>query len=221
MPQVSTKHGFLEYSITDSVSRWRKPKETILFHHGVGIDMDIWIDWLPYLSKNFRCVRFDMRGCGKSSIPPNGQEWSMEEMMSDVLALADAVNADKFHLIGESIGGTISLYTALNASNRIITVTALSTGHRGNHINQVGSWRNTVEQEGFSSWTKKMMEHRFYPGAVKDEVYQWFSKTQADSSPEVTLALGELLMAQDLSQDLNQLKTPVLLIHQTLVRFFL
>ena len=107
----------------------------ILFHHGVGIDMDIWIDWLPHLSKNFRCVRFDMRGCGKSSIPPDGQEWSMEEMMSDVLAVANAVNADKFHLIGESIGGTISLYTALNASNRITTVTALSTGHRGNHIN--------------------------------------------------------------------------------------
>ena len=213
VPQVSTEHGFLEYSITDSVSRWRKPKETILFHHGVGIDMDIWIDWLPYLSKNFRCVRFDMRGCGRSSIPPDGQKWSMEEMMSDVLALADAVNADKFHLIGESIGGTISLYTALNASNRITTVTALSTGHRGNHINQVGSWRNTVEQEGFSAWTKKMMEHRFYPGAVGDAVYQWFSETQANSSPKVTLALGELLMAQDLSQDLNQLETPVLLIH--------
>ena len=64
VPQVSTKHGFLEYSITDSVSRWRKPKETILFHHGVGINMDIWIDWLPYLSKDFTCVRFDMRGCG-------------------------------------------------------------------------------------------------------------------------------------------------------------
>ena len=58
-----------------------------------------------------------------------------------------------------------------------------------------------------------MMEHRFYPGAVGDAVYQWFSETQAKSSPEATLALGELLMAQDLSQDLNQLETPVLLIH--------
>ena len=213
VPQVSTKHGFLEYAITDSSSRWRKPTETILFHHGVGIDMDIWIDWLPHLSNNFRCVRFDMRGCGRSSIPPDGQRWSMEEMMSDVLAVADAAGADKFHLIGESIGGTISLYTALNASNRITTVTALSTGHRGNFINQVGSWRNTVEQEGFSAWTTKMMEHRFYAGAVGSDVYQWFSKTQANSSPEATLALGELLMAQDLSQDLNKLKKPVLLIH--------
>ena len=75
--------------------------------------------------------------------------------MSDVLAVADAVNADKFHLIGESIGGTISLYTALNASNRITTVTALSTGHRGNHINQVGSWRNTLSKRGFRHGQKK------------------------------------------------------------------
>jgi len=213
VPQVSTKHGFLEYTVTDPTSRWRTPEETILFHHGVGIDMDIWIDWLPHLSNNFKCVRFDMRGCGRSSIAPDGQKWSMEDMMSDVLAVADAVGADKFHLIGESIGGTISLYTALNASNRITTVTALSTGHRGNYINQVGGWRKTVEQEGFSAWTTKMMEHRFYPGAVGDDVYQWFSETQANSSPEATLALGELLMAQDLSQDLNRLETPVLLIH--------
>ena len=132
--------------------------------------------------------------------------------MSDVLALADAVGAYKFHLISDSIGGMISL-SALNASNRITTVTALSTGHRGNYINQVGGWRETFEQERFSASTTKMMEHRFYPGAVGDEVYQWFSEIQANSSPEATLALGELLMAQDLSQDLNRVETPVLLIH--------
>jgi|TARA_Y100000588_G_scaffold17611_1_gene18300 pimeloyl-ACP methyl ester carboxylesterase len=210
---IQTKHGFLEYEVMDASSRWRQPSETVLFHHGVGIDMDIWIDWLPYLSTKFRCVRFDMRGCGRSSIPPESDTWSMEEMMSDVLTVADAVDADQFHLIGESIGGTISLYTALNAPDRVTTVTALSTGHRGNYINQVGSWRNTVEQEGFAAWTTKMMEHRFYPGAVADEVYNWFSMTQAKSSPHATLALGELLMAQDLSKDLDKLANPVLLIH--------
>ena len=213
MAAIRTKHGFLEYEVMDASSRWRQPSETVLFHHGVGIDMDIWIDWLPYLSTKFRCVRFDMRGCGRSSIPPESDTWSMEEMMSDVLTVADAVDADQFHLIGESIGGTISLYTALNAPDRVTTVTALSTGHRGNYINQVGSWRNTVEQEGFAAWTTKMMEHRFYPGAVADEVYNWFSMTQAKSSPHATLALGELLMAQDLSKDLDKLANPVLLIH--------
>ncbi|MBH67737.1 MAG: hypothetical protein CMM58_05230 [Rhodospirillaceae bacterium] len=213
MPKIHTEHGSLEYEIADASPRSRSPRETVLFHHGVGIDMDIWAGWLPYLSKQFRCVRFDMRGCGRSTIPPENKTWTMEDMMSDVLAVADAAGAEKFHLIGESIGGTISLYTALNAAGRVKTVTALSTGHQGKNINQVGSWRNTVEREGFAAWSGKMMEHRFYPGAVSDEVYRWFSKIQANSNPHSTLELGELLMSQDLSEDLIRLSHPVLLIH--------
>ena len=213
MPTVNTPHGNLSYEIADASPRWREPQETILFHHGVGIDMDIWIDWLPFLSSDFRCVRFDMRGCGRSDTPSAGHSWSMDGMMADVLAVADTIDADRFHLIGESIGGTISLYTALNAPERILSVTALSTGHRGNYINHVGSWRAMVEKEGFAVWTERMMEHRFYSGAVNEDIYEWFAKTQANSSPETTVALGELLMAQDLSDDLDKVNCPVLLIH--------
>ncbi|MEC9186161.1 MAG: alpha/beta hydrolase [Pseudomonadota bacterium] len=213
MPTIETSAGPLAYDVTDLSPNWREPQETILFHHGVGIDMDIWSDWLPVLATEFRCVRFDMRGCGRSSIPQTDQQWTMDAMMADLLAVADAAEADRFHLIGESIGGTISLYTAINAPDRILSVTALSTGHRGNYIQQVGGWREMVEKDGFAVWTEKMMEHRFYPGAVDEDIYDWFAETQADSSPETTLALGEMLMAQDLSGELEKINCPVLLIH--------
>tara|TARA_B100000676_G_scaffold309400_1_gene372866 strand:- start:9023 stop:9829 length:807 start_codon:yes stop_codon:yes gene_type:complete len=213
MQTVETSSGSIAYDVTDLSPNWREPQETVLFHHGVGIDMDIWADWLPVLSTDFRCVRFDMRGCGRSTEPPADYNWAMDSMMADLLAVADAVGAERFHLIGESVGGTISLYTAINAPDRILSVTALSTGHRGNYIQQVGAWREIVEKEGFSAWTKKMMAHRFYPGAVDEDVYDWFSETQAGASPETTLALGEMLMAQDLSGDLKNIHCPVLLIH--------
>ena len=212
MPTVETTNGAIAYDVTDTSPRWREPQETILFHHGVGIDMDIWTDWLPFLSGDFRCVRFDMRGCGRSDVPSADHNWTMDEMMGDILAVADAAGAERFHLIGESIGGTISLYTALNTPDRVLSVTALSTGHRGNYIQQVGAWREMVEREGFATWTERMMEHRFFPGAVPEEVYEWFAETQAGSSPETTLALGELLMAQDLSGALENIHCPVLLI---------
>lgn len=213
MPHVETPTGKIAYEVTDLSPHWREPEETILFHHGVGIDMDIWADWIPMLATEFRCVRFDMRGCGRSDVPPVDHQWTMDGMMNDLLAVADEVGAERFHLIGESIGGTISLYTALHSGDRINSVTALSTGHRGNYIQQVGAWREMVEKEGFAVWTDKMMEHRFYPGAVDEDVYEWFAETQAGSSPETTIALGELLMAQDLSGDLDKVTCPVLLIH--------
>jgi len=213
MPAIETATGPISYEITDLTPRWREPQETILFHHGVGTDMDIWIDWLPMLATDFRCVRLDMRGCGRSVVPPAGHVWTMDGMMADLLAVADAVDAERFHLIGESIGGTISLYTALHAGDRLHSVTALSTGHRGNYINHVGGWREIVERDGFAAWTERMMEHRFYPGAVYEDVYDWFASTQANSDPAATLALGELLMGQDLSGELGKIDCPVLLIH--------
>lgn len=213
MPTVDTPSGSLAYDITSIAPGWREPEETIIFHHGVGTNRDIWADWLPVLATEFRCVRFDMRGCGQSAVPSADYKWHMEGMMADLLSVADAVGAERFHLIGESVGGTISLYTALNASDRLNSVTALSTGHRGNYINHVGSWREMVEQEGFAVWTERMMEHRFFPGAVSEETYDWFAETQADSDPETTIGLGEMLMAQDLSEELADIHTPVLLIH--------
>ena len=213
MPTVDTPTGPIAYDITSIAPDWRAPEETIIFHHGVGTDRDIWADWLPILATEFRCVRVDMRGCGQSTVPPAGHDWTMDGMMSDLLAVADAVEAERFHLIGESVGGTISLYTALHAPERLHSVTALSTGHRGSYINHVGSWREMVEKEGFGAWTNRMMEHRFFAGAVSEETYDWFAEIQANSDPETTVALGEMLMAQDISGELEKIHTPVLLIH--------
>ena len=56
-----------------------------------------------------------------------------------------------------------------------------------------------------------MMEHRFYPGAVDEDIYDWFAETQADSGDNLgprrnadgTGAVGEL----------EKINSPVLLIH--------
>ena len=114
MPTIETPTGPIAYEVADLSPHWREPQETILFHHGVGIDMDIWAEWLPFLSTDLRCVRFDMRGCGRSTVPPVDHSWTMDGMMADLLAVADATNTDRFHLIGESVGGTISLLSLIH-----------------------------------------------------------------------------------------------------------
>jgi len=43
MPALARPHGPLHYDVT---APWRGVPETILFHHGVGITSDIWLEWL-------------------------------------------------------------------------------------------------------------------------------------------------------------------------------
>jgi pimeloyl-ACP methyl ester carboxylesterase len=61
------------------------------------------------------CVVFDIFGWGESDVGGSEEDWSARSRVADLLALADAINAPTFHLVGESYGGTIALMVALDA----------------------------------------------------------------------------------------------------------
>jgi len=113
MPNLSVPDCTLHYDIVDLTLPWIDAPETILFHHGLGATSGTWAAWLPILADRYRLVRFDMRGHGRSAHPPPDAALSLEILADDVFAVADAVGAREFHLVGESIGGTIALLAAI------------------------------------------------------------------------------------------------------------
>ena len=60
------------------------------------------------LGLNYRIARFDMRGFGQSAAKPAG-DLTFEQLMKDISLIADIVDSQRFHLVGESIGGTAAL----------------------------------------------------------------------------------------------------------------
>src|SRR5207237_7769255 len=124
---AATAHGAgtmsVHYEVTDVTAPWNGEPETIIFHHGVGITGDLWLEWLPILADRYRLVRLDMRGFGRSPVPAPGFAWSMDLLAEDTLAVARAVGAEHFHYVGESLGGTLGLYLAIRHSQAIASVT--------------------------------------------------------------------------------------------------
>ena len=62
------KEGFVDslyYNVLDMTPEWVEQPATIIFHHGVGANTEIWAEWLPVLGLNYRIARFDMRGFGQ------------------------------------------------------------------------------------------------------------------------------------------------------------
>src|ERR1700676_4630979 len=90
MPVATTKHGKLHYDVIDQVAPWREHREAILFHHGIGASAGIWAGWRPALAEACRLVSFDMRGCGRSDIPVADFAWSLDLLVEDLFAVADA-----------------------------------------------------------------------------------------------------------------------------------
>jgi pimeloyl-ACP methyl ester carboxylesterase len=212
MPFAHTDAGTLHYEVCDVVPPWVPDPQTIVFHHGVAASLDIWAGWLPVLATRYRLVRFDMRGFGGSYVPPAGSAWSFERLVEDLLAVADAAAAPRFHLVGESIGGTAAIACALRAPQRVLSLTLSNAAARGGLIGNVKGWREIVADQGQVQWARQMMAWRFFPDALEPAVHAWYTALHERCSMDASLALADLLLATDYSSRLTEIGVPTLLL---------
>jgi pimeloyl-ACP methyl ester carboxylesterase len=213
MPMLHVPDCELHYQVVDITPPWSRGAQTILFHHGLGATSGSWAAWLPVLGERYRIVTFDMRGHGRSSHPPAGKPLSFERLVADLLAVADAVGAERFHLVGESIGGTIALQAAIEHAPRIRTLTISNGAHVGGSLNNLGDWQQRIEAGGMQGWSEHMMGCRFFNGALSDPMWQWYAREQASASADMVLRAVKLLAGADLSGRLGSVTMPVLLMH--------
>lgn len=209
---LETTHGPLHYDITDVTPAWNAPTETIVLCHGVATNCDIWSEWVPILAPHFRVVRFDTRGFGRSLLREDGFNWSLDALANDIVTVAHAAGAERFHLVGESMGGTVALHLAARANSPVLSLCCASTAHRGTNIHRVREWRDFVARQGMQAWSLQMMEHRFYPQALSRQKWEWFHGVQSETRAQALLDVGDLLVNTDLGEALGRITVPTLLL---------
>jgi pimeloyl-ACP methyl ester carboxylesterase len=212
MTFAQTRSGALHYQVCDIVPAWMPRPETILFHHGVAASLDIWAGWLPVLASRYRLVRFDMRGYGQSAPPTADTDWSFDLLVEDLLHVADAAGAERFHLVGESIGGTAALACALKTPERLLSITLSNAAARGGLIGNVAGWRELVATRGQAGWARQMMEWRFHADAIAPDVAGWYLRLHESCDMQASLGLADLLLRTDLTPRLSEIGMPALLL---------
>lgn len=213
MPLATTPQGSLHYEIVDQVASSRAPREAILFHHGIGASAAIWTGWLPALADAHRVVTFDMRGYGRSHVPAADFAWSLDLMVEDLFAVADAAGLPRFHLVGESIGGTVALAAALARPQRIATLTVSNGAHLGASIQRVEAWRRQLDEGGVKAWSDAFLRDRFHDDALSPEQRAWFAGQQEKWPRKSILNALRVLIGTDLSPRLKDIGCPTLLLH--------
>lgn len=117
----------------------------LLLISGTGHDLQFWAGQIPLLSSQYRCMTFDNRGVGRSTIPAPG--YSLTDMALDGLAVLDAEGIAKAHVMGFSMGGHIAQELTLTAPERVMTL--------GLHH----SWaRNSDRLAAFQATRKRLAE---------------------------------------------------------------
>jgi pimeloyl-ACP methyl ester carboxylesterase len=203
----------LHYEICDLTPPWVEDPETIVFHHGVAAELAIWTPWLSVLASKYRLVRFDMRGYGRSVKPDASYKWTFDGLIDDLMHIADAVDANKFHLVGESIGGTTAVAYALSSQkSRLLSLTLSNAAVKGGLLGNVNVWREMLKKGGQKKWASQMMEWRFNQGALDPDTYHWYLRLHETCSMDACLGLADMLLTCDLTNELRNIRMPTLLL---------
>ena len=124
---VTTKNNL---TFTCRVSGLENTGETVILLHGFPSTSHMWHELIDFLSnENYRVIAPNQRGYSQGARPSEISEYRIDNLVEDVLDIADAMNIDKFHLVGHDWGSAVGWVVTATNKDRILTWTALSVPH--------------------------------------------------------------------------------------------
>lgn len=222
MPIVKAADGTpLHYAVHDYTDRWRKA-DTIILIHGFARSGDFWFNMVPYLARFYRVICPDLRGLGKSA-PLNepAPALSLSAYLGDIEAVADDAGAATFHLVGEAIGGAITLIFAAERPKRTRTLSVLAPAVWANEWIRksyaVGypSWVEAIRALGVEGWVRKSNTLARFPAGFDPAFMDWYAREVGKANVDVVTAMVDFAGAVDAKPYLQRIAAPVLALYPT------
>jgi pimeloyl-ACP methyl ester carboxylesterase len=102
----------------------------VLLLHGWPDSADLWRKQIPFLVKNgFRAIAPDLRGLGRSDRPEGVAAYSLQNAVSDVVGILDALDIDTADIVGHDWGAGVAWFTAAAYPDRVHKLVVLSVPH--------------------------------------------------------------------------------------------
>lgn len=187
----------------------------LVFSNSLGTTLEMWDAQAKAFSANYRVLRYDTRGHGGSVCNPG--PYSFTQLGGDVLAILDALDIDKAHFCGISMGGLTGLWLGVNAGNRMRSITVANSAAK---IGAEAAWRDRaalVRANGASAMqtlADSSPSRWFTEGfiAAQPAAVQLAQSWIAGVSPEGYASCCEALATEDLRASISTITTPTLLI---------
>ena len=97
-----------------------KGERCILWVHGFLSGRSHWMPNLPAFNDSYRSVVVELMGHGRSASPEDPASYAPDHYMEEFDQIREAVGADRWYTVGQSLGGALSLRYGLRHPDRVI-----------------------------------------------------------------------------------------------------
>ncbi len=107
-------------------------EENVVLIHGFGGDLDNWQFTYDALAAHNNVFALDLPGHGESS--KGLERGDLDELAAAVVAFMDALEIERAHLVGHSMGGALAVTVAQRHPARVATLTLIGSAGLGHEI---------------------------------------------------------------------------------------
>jgi len=164
MPTLKTSSTELFYGDDWLGAPWLKPEPAVLIH-GAGESSAAWFGWVPRLAQQFRVLRPDLPGFGRSPVRDDF-EWSVANLAALINQFLDTLGIESAHLIGAKLGGAIAMQFAATYPARTRTLVVCGGPVSPPKLVETSAARAP-------DWWQQTQRQRLGSGASKESIEYW------------------------------------------------
>jgi len=183
----------------------------VVLSNSLGATRGMWDPQVPALAERYRVVTYDARGHGESPAPAG--PYSLDDLVDDLVALLDALGAQRAHLAGLSLGGMTAMRLAVREPARVDRLALLCTS-ADPEAKPFLERAAAVRAGGTAPLAQTVASRWVTPGfaAEHPELMARLEAMIAGCDDEGYAACAEVVAAVDLREDLARITAPTLVI---------
>ena len=164
----------------------KKGAQMVVLSHSLSSSLLMWNPQMDALHPYFQVLRYDIRGHGGSDAPSGA--YTLELLAKDVISLVDALDVDRVHFVGLSLGGMIGQSLALNDPHRLKSLVLCDTAA-------------VVPAEAEPLWQERMNQARTkgMEALLNQTMERWFTPSFLKQNSEMLALVRRQLLATPVS----------------------
>jgi 3-oxoadipate enol-lactonase len=181
---------------------WLNPEPALLIH-GAGESSAAWFGWVPRLAQQFRLLRPDLPGFGRSAVRDDF-EWSVANLARGLDELLDKLAIGSAHIIGAKLGGAIAMQFATAYPKRTRSLVVCSGPISPPQLVVASISRS-------NNWWNETQRQRLGSDAPPELIEHW-NTLMASADPRAQRGVLRAASALNLEPVLSSISSPTLVI---------